>query len=1017
MKKKYLFLLLSIGLFSSAIAQTTLKGTVVSKTDGLPIIGATIISMDNTQNGVVTDFDGNFSLVVNQTSGTISISFIGYTKIELSYSGNETFQVEMEEDITSLDEVVLIGYGSAKKGDIVTAVSTVDNIETLSSRPVASLNDFLQGNVPGLTVTQQGGSPASSGKIVIRGVGSLNNQDVLTVVDGVIYNGPQISPNDIASVSVLKDAAAAAIYGAQAAAGVIVIETKKGKIGKPVISIDTYTGIKQVSNLPTPLNARQQADTYNLAVFNAGSSSFQSAHDGAQNPWGQVTRTNWVEEVFRSAQTNNVNVNISGASETANYSASVGYFKQEGVLLGTDSERYTLRVRSDYKLTDKLTIGENVNIGISEAVGANTSSGYSGILANAMYMPSAAPVYDEFGEFHGVAPYDLANFAGAYGDVYNPVALLLRPAITSPTTSVNANLFLEYDIIDGLTYRSSFAYNTSQNNFKRFLPIRPELGRTNLTNSLWQRTTFSSNWIWDNQISYDKSFGDHKINATAIYSAQFHELESYSVYGEGFSSESPSNQYIGNASTFDPPESSVSERALLSMIARATYDYKGKYFVTGSIRRDESSRLHPDNQVDYFSAVSAGWRISNEDFFNVKGIDDLKFRASWGEIGNIGSIGVYSFDVPLGTQFSQIGENGFQNDKGVFAERNSNPGLKWERIQSTNIGIDLDMFNYKLGITADYYIKETEGMVFRGSDESHSGLNPAQENAGLVENKGIEIAVNYKDKIGDLNYTIRANASKIKNKLKNLDGYGAGGDVILEDDNVRDVLRPFRTQVGRELFTNFLVPHLGVFQNQAEIDAHSLNGNLIQPNAVPGDFKFADTNGDGKIDADDRAYMGSYQPDFTYSFGASLDYKGFDLNFNFYGVSGSSVFNGYKYLTLNASLNGFNLDNRVLNAWTPTNTDTDIPRIATTDNNNNFGTTSDWYLEDASFLRLRNITLGYTIPESAIKGANLRLFLSAENLFTITNYSGLDPEVGGKGLDTGQYPVSKTFSVGLSLKL
>ena len=1017
MKKKYLFLLLSIGLFSSAIAQTTLKGTVVSKTDGLPIIGATIISMDNTQNGVVTDFDGNFSLVVNQTSGTISISFIGYTKIELSYSGNETFQVEMEEDITSLDEVVLIGYGSAKKGDIVTAVSTVDNIETLSSRPVASLNDFLQGNVPGLTVTQQGGSPASSGKIVIRGVGSLNNQDVLTVVDGVIYNGPQISPNDIASVSVLKDAAAAAIYGAQAAAGVIVIETKKGKIGKPVISIDTYTGIKQVSNLPTPLNARQQADTYNLAVFNAGSSSFQSAHDGAQNPWGQVTRTNWVEEVFRSAQTNNVNVNISGASETANYSASVGYFKQEGVLLGTDSERYTLRVRSDYKLTDKLTIGENVNIGISEAVGANTSSGYSGILANAMYMPSAAPVYDEFGEFHGVAPYDLANFAGAYGDVYNPVALLLRPAITSPTTSVNANLFLEYDIIDGLTYRSSFAYNTSQNNFKRFLPIRPELGRTNLTNSLWQRTTFSSNWIWDNQISYDKSFGDHKINATAIYSAQFHELESYSVYGEGFSSESPSNQYIGNSSTFDPPESSVSERALLSMIARATYDYKGKYFVTGSIRRDESSRLHPDNQVDYFSAVSAGWRISNEDFFNVKGIDDLKFRASWGEIGNIGSIGVYSFDVPLGTQFSQIGENGFQNDKGVFAERNSNPGLKWERIQSTNIGIDLDMFNYKLGITADYYIKETEGMVFRGSDESHSGLNPAQENAGLVENKGIEIAVNYKDKIGDLNYTIRANASKIKNKLKNLDGYGAGGDVILEDDNVRDVLRPFRTQVGRELFTNFLVPHLGVFQNQAEIDAHSLNGNLIQPNAVPGDFKFADTNGDGKIDADDRAYMGSYQPDFTYSFGASLDYKGFDLNFSFYGVSGVSVFNGYKYLTLNASLNGFNLDNRVLIAWTPTNTDTDIPRIATKDNNSNFGTTSDWYLEDASFLRLRNITLGYTIPESAIKGANLRLFLSAENLFTITNYSGLDPEVGGKGLDTGQYPVSKTFSVGLSLKL
>ena len=1017
MKNLYL-LLLSIGLFSNAIAQTTIKGTVVSKSDGLPIPGATVLSMDDTQNGVVTDFDGNFSLVVNQASGKISISFIGYAKIELSYTGDQTFQIEMEDDLTSLDEVVIIGYGSAKKGDIVTAVSTVDNIETLSSRPVSSLNEFLQGNVPGLTVTQQGGSPASSGKIVIRGIGSLNNQDVLTVVDGVIYNGPQISPNDIASVSVLKDAAAAAIYGAQAAAGVIVIETKKGKIGKPVISIDTFAGIKQVSNLPTPLNARQQADVYNLAVFNAGSSTFQSAHDGYQNPWGQVTRTNFIEEVFRNAQTNNVNVNISGASETVNYSASVGYFKQEGVLLGTDSERYTLRVRSDYKLTDKLTIGQNVNVGISEAVGANTRSGYSGVLANAMYMPSAAPVYDEFGEFHGVAPYDLSQFAGAYGDVYNPVALLLRPIITSPTFSVNANLFLEYDIIDDLTYRSSFAYNTSQDNYKRFDPKRPELGRTNLTNSLLQSTTSRYNWIWDNQISYDKSFGDHKINATAIYSAQFHELESSSVYGEGFSSEAAANQYIGNASTFNrPPTSNVSERALLSMIARATYDYKGKYFVTGSIRRDESSRLHPDNQVDYFSAVSAGWRISNEDFFNVKGIDDLKFRASWGEIGNIGSIGVYSFDVPLGTQISQIGENGRQNDKGVFAERNSNPNLLWERIQSTNIGIDLDMFDYKLGITADYYIKETEGMVFTGSDEKHSGLNPAQENAGLVENKGIEIAVNYRDKIGDLNYTIRANASKIKNELKNLDGYGAGGDVIIEDENLRAALQPFRTQVGRELFTNFLVPQLGIFQNQAEIDAHSLNGNLIQPNAVPGDFKFADTNGDGKIDADDREYMGSYQPDYTYSFGASLDYKGFDLNFSFYGVTGVSVFNGYKYLTLNAASNGFNLDNRVLNAWTPSNTNTDIPRISTKDNNNNFGTTSDWYLEDASFSRLRNIAIGYTLPESAIKGANLRLFLSAENLFTITNYSGLDPEVGGKGMDAGQYPVSKTFSLGLSLKL
>ncbi|UNY97914.1 TonB-dependent receptor [Zhouia spongiae] len=1022
MKKHYLFmLLLYVGMVSGVAAQTILKGTVVSKTDSAPVPGATVIANGQSQNGVATDFDGKFTLSVNEEEGTITVSSIGFKTIQLVYSGDQEFSLELEEEVSALDEVVLIGYGTAKKSDITSAISTVENIESISSRPVSTLSDFLQGNVPGVTVLQQGGDPSQNGRIVIRGYGSFADEAPLTVVDGVPYYGPAINPNDIASVSILKDAAAAAIYGAQAASGVIVIETKKGKKGKPRINFDLYSGIQSASNLPTPLNAQQQADVYNRAADNSGAPR-QSAHNAEQNPWGQVTRTNWMDAIFRTGAIYNANMNINGASDKVNYMTSFGYNKKEGLLLGTFSERFSFRVKTDIDLTDNITIGENVYYSRSEAVGTNSTSSYSGSIINALYMPSAAPVRDENGNFSGVVPERLSNFAGAYGDVYNPVALLLRPDITNPVNYLNANVYLNYNIANGLKFKTSYSYSSTNTKYKKFSPRIPELGRTNLNNYLYQSYSDTNRWVWDNQLSYKKSFGDHNLDLTAIYSSQFTDYEYFFQQGEGFSNEEPFNQYMSNASVIRTPETDVYEDALTSAIGRAMYNYKNKYFLSGSIRRDETSRLAKENQADYFPSASAAWKISGEDFFDVAAVNSLKLRASWGQIGNINSVGYYSFDVPLNTTTVILGADGSLDDKGTYVGRQSNPNLKWEISESLDFGIDASLFNNKLSIVADYFEKTTKGMIIPGLEDLHQGTTAADVNGGEVKNTGYEVAVSYKDQAGDLRYSISANASFLDNKLVNLDGYNSSGiDYIAHSDNVRSTLYPYRSVVGRELYSTYLIPYLGIFQSQDEIDAHSKDGALIQPNAVPGDFKFQDTNNDGKIDNNDRVFMDSYLPEVTYNVGLNFEYKGFDLNMILQGVGGVKVFNAYKFTAYNASQQGYNLDNRVLNAWTPENTSTDIPRLSTQDNNQTYGTTSSWYLEDASYLRFKNITLGYTVPQKAIgsllENSSLRVYLSAENLLTITNYSGMDPEVGGKGLDVGKYPPARTITAGLSLSL
>jgi TonB-dependent starch-binding outer membrane protein SusC len=1017
MKKFYLLILLS-SVSIWAFSQTILTGKVTDAANQ-PIIGASVY-VKGTNSGTSSNLEGFFELVTEQKEGILVVSFIGYVPVEQSFSASGDFAFVLAEDQTSLDEVVVIGYGASRKRDLTNAVSQVNQMEKITDRPVSNFNDFLQGNIAGVTVVQQGGDPTTQASIVIRGVPSVNFKDVLWIVDGMPYYGGALNPNDIESVSVLKDAASQAIYGAQAAGGVILVTTKNGKIGKPTLTVDAYTGVQQAMNLPTPLTAQQQNQVYNTAADNSEAVR-NPARDPEQNPWGNVDRTNWIDEIFRNAKVNSVNMALNGGSDLARYSASVNYLDKEGLLIGTSLQRLNARLKTDFSIGKRLTFGQNLYVINQEALGTNTSSSYSGTIINAIYMPSAAPVYDENGNFHGVAPQN-SIYAGTYGDVYNPVALLKRPTTTHPFTSLNAIFFGEYKIVGGLKYRSSFSLTQNNEEYKKFTPKVPENGRPSEMNYLEQEWARMGTRVWDNQVTYAKSLGGHNLDFTGVYSAQFTKYEGNSVSAQNFAREEEWYQYLVNAGSITKYDGGgVYEDALTSIIGRFRYNFMERYYISGSIRKDETSRFHKGNNSDVFPSVSGAWAISNESFMSgIEWVNLLKIRASWGRIGDVGSANYYAYNVPMSAQRPTMGEGNAQLVPGYYVKKQSNKDIKWETAESFNIGVDVSSMQGKIELTTDYFHKYTRDMIMTNAPDAHLGVSEGpDENVGTVLNKGIEIQLAHKNTIGNYRYSVAANASYIKNELIDLNNYSS--EYIYEGTNVRGALNPYRSEPGQELYSFYLITCEGTFKSQDEINKHvGPDGQLIQPNAKPGDLKFKDVKPDGVINDEDRTYKGNAFPDFTYGFNLTAGYKGFELSAVIQGVAGVKLFNGYKFSTYNAGLQGYNLDNRVLNAWSETNRGSDIPMLQTKDPNHNFGTNSDWYLEDANYARVKNVTLSYDLPVSIMSkvsnGSSIRLYVSAENLLTITKYSGLDPEVGGIGLDMGNYPVARVLSTGLSMK-
>lgn len=1029
-----------------SVAQNkTVRGRIVDK-NGDAIIGASIV-VKGTTRGTITNIDGEFTIDVNKNEKLV-VSYIGYVSQEITPT-NGDLTIVLEEDTKVLDEVVVLGYGAnTRKQDLSASVGVLNNTEELTTRPVSSTESMLQGQLAGVTVQSNGGDPTSTPSIVIRGQGSQNGDNVLWVVDGV-PGAPIASMNDIESITVLKDAASAAIYGAQSGAGgVILVTTKKAKEGAPSVSYDATFGIRQATNLPVPLNAEQEIEMRKLSYANAGF-TLPQGWDVTKNPWIATTRTDWMDEIFRTALYQRHNVAFNVGTENFSNRVSFAYDNDEGTLINTFNKNLSLRYNGKFKLNKWVTVSEDFVWKNTESQTSDTESAYTGAILSAIYMPASATVYNPIDGTYGgtttedpdyIAKYG-SNFADIHGDAVNPVRTLEANNIFNRTSDVWSTTSLEIaNVIPGLKFVSRFTYNLKNNNYKLFSPIRDEVGKPDLSNSLTESAYRSDSWKTENTLTYDNTFGKHTIGGLFSTTADHFTTRGLEVEGKDFQDESEYLQYLAYAGSLSATDYMTGPDANVSLIARAAYSYDDRYFVTASWRRDYAGRLPKANNYGDFPAATAAWKISNEEFFPKSDlISLLKIRASWGRVGNLGSIN-YNYSSPLlGTTFwTEQAQYGVMSNKlwnnFVYYQTAVNPNLTWETSEQTDIGLDIEMFKERLSIQLDYFDKRTFNLIQTQTMDwpSTIGVDAMLVNQGEVRNRGFEAQVSWNDQVNkNFSYFLSANFSYLKNwvsdiGVKDEDGNPGVWTGITTEDGVtdgsfRNIPYVYQTAEGEPLNSFYLIRTDGIFQSDEEAAAYvDKNGNRIQPDAKAGDLKFVDFNKDGTIDDQDRQYCGSATPKTTFALTGGFTYKKLSVSAMLQGVGGAQALNVAKYMTLSDVEGNFNRDSEILNAWSPTNTSSDIPRLSKNDPNSNFSTPSDWYLEDASYLRLKNLTVSYDLTDilrkiSHLKERNSRMsvYFSGENLFTITGYSGIDPECGG--YDTMKYPVSRVLSVGFKL--
>lgn len=986
----------------------------ITGADGTPLHGASVL-IKGTTVGTTTDVNGEFSLSVPDNA-VLAISYIGHETVEIIAKERQVINLQLMPSTQNGNEVVVVGYGTQKRSTVSGAVSDV-KLDHLTSRSLNNVAEALQGKTPGVIVTNEGGDPTSAPRVNIRGMGGINGESPLYVVDGAIYSNFPINPNEIETITVLKDAAAA-IYGARASGGVIVITTKKGKSGTASINVDAKYGVQSAWKKLEPLNAKEYADVMNLATDNAGRPRLD-AFNGSIYPDGQITRTNWMDDVFRTGKIQDYNVGVTGGTDKSKYYMSFGHRDGEGILLNTYAKRYNFRVNTDFQLKPWLKIGENMVYNFTNGTGANTGSPYTGALLTAIFYPPSVYPYNPDGTFAGLP----AQYSGAYGDVINPVAYLKRLDVQNPTNNYFFNPYAEIKLARNLNFRSNFAFTRSFSNFKQFESKVLEIGKIFDYNRLTQNENNFTEILAEQTANYFNKFGDHNLNVLAGYSYQSREDKFLLTYGQGFDDERPEFRYMTNAKEIFPSQSGRSKWSLISYLARVNYDYKGTYLLTLIARRDGSSLVAKKNRFENYGSVSAGWLISNERFMtNVSWLSNLKLRASYGVLGNLGSLPVNAAVIPLSLTTSYMG----QDPTLVYGYAESgieNPDLKWAKSLQSNIGIDMGVFNNRLTLTADYFVKTTKDMILQSPPPSTLGVpNGKYENVGEAQDKGFELGLNYNSNPNTaFRYSIGATLTKVDNKLVSLkEGIT---NLPTSNYNIRSMLTPILIETGYALYSYNVIKTDGLFKSQEEVDNYkNKDGNLVQPDAKPGDLKFVDENGDGTISELDRVVVGSAYPSFTYGFSFNASYKNFDFNLFAQGVQGNKLFNGLRFLTLQASVGGqnYNMMRDILNAWTPQNPNADIPRVSQTDPNGNFSRTSDWFIENGSYLRIKNITIGYTLPASftnRIHLNNLRVYVTSNNLFTITNYSGFDPEVGmdEQGLDKGRYPQARSVLAGITV--
>ncbi len=1023
------------------ISQQSGKVTGTVKDALGPVPGANV-SVKGTTIGTITDMDGRFSLDGAKRGDVIQISYIGYVTQNVQWDGG-ALNVTLIEDTQTLDEVVVLGYGVAqKKQDLSAAVGVVADAEKLSMRPVTSTEGMLQGQLPGVTVSSDGGAPTTTPNIVIRGQGSQNGDNVLWVVDGV-PGAPIPALTDIENIVVLKDAASAAIYGAvSGAGGCVLVTTKKAKEGSLSVSYDGIVGARQASNLLTPLDAEQQRQMRITSYANAGL-DLPNGWDLTKNPWAGVTRTHWMDEITRVALYHRHNISVNSGTDKAQNRFSAAFDSNDGTLINTYNKSTTMHYDGAFKINKWVTINQDLTWRNTHSRSVNTTSAHEGVILSAMKMPSSAQVYNADGSYAGVTTEDpeyIAKYGSNFADIYdggiNPVRLLKASNIYDRNSSVWSTTTLTIgNIVPGLKFVSRYTYNLNNTYYKGFTPRRPEVGKPNLENSMSESASRYSKWLTENTLTYDNTFGAHTVGALLSTTADRMYQRGLSINGQNLADESTYLQYVSFMSTHSINDYLTGPDANVAIIARLSYSFDDRYFLTASWRRDYASRLPKDNNYGDFPAVTAAWKISNEKFFPKNdAVNLLKLRGSWGRVGNLGSIG-YNYKAATLTgqgrgdwrsKASQYGiENGTMWGTSWWLENVVNPNLTWETSEQYDLGIDAEFLKSRLSVSLDYYNKRTFNLIQTQSMNwpNYIGMNAQLVNMGEVRNKGFEAMATWSDKVNkDWSYFVTGNVSYNHNEVTDIgikDSEGNAG-VWTGDGSYADIPYVYQTTEGQPLNSFYLIRCLGIFQSDEEAAAYQKDGQRIQPNAQAGDLKFEDYNGDGKIDNSDRQYMGNATPKWTYALTAGFSFKDLSVSAMFQGVGGSQIFYAGKTRILSDADGSFNRSVDILDAWSPTNTDSKIPRLSKNDLNNNFSTASTWYLEDGDYLRLKNLTVTYDLTRIMRKaahfgtrGSSLSVYFSGENLFTITNYSGMDPECGG--YDGLKYPVSRVYSFGVKL--
>ncbi|MBL4560186.1 MAG: TonB-dependent receptor [Labilibaculum sp.] len=1000
-----IFLFFVTPLFLGAYAQQTMeiKGNVNSEIGELP--GVSIV-IKGTINGTITDVEGNYTISA-LPSDILVFTFVGFLTIEEPVNSRSVIDVSMEENVQQLEEVIAIGYGTVRKKDLTGAISTVKG-DDLAKINTANFTQALQGQLAGVQVSSNGGSPGNEATILVRGISTINGNHPLYVVDDVPLDDISwLNPKDIESVQVLKDASSCAIFGSRASNGVIIIETKKAKEGQTNIIFDVSYSVQSVAKKPDLADATEYALIANKAAENSGQSL------PFADPSSLGKGTDWWDEATQLAPIHNYSLTINKGTKDLKVSTGLSYFNQDGIVKGGGYERITLRLNTEYKLTDKITIGENLSLSKDK-----TTNG-PGLVWDVQRIEPVIPVFLPEYEQEGKNEFSIYHPTDRT-DVANPMGALARSFDETDYLRIIGSFFAKLDIGSGFTAESKFAFYLSswENNWFRPNYYIEPTDKADV-NSVGRTHNNRTNYTWNNLIHYTKKWNDHKLNGIAGFTMESFEHRTLAGNGNELPSNHPDLRYLDAVTAAHWIEGTDEKSTQQSFLGRINYAYKGRYLLTASFRADASSRFSKENRWGYFPAISGAWNIAEESFVSdVNWLSQLKLRGGWGQVGNQ-DIDNDALLTTLGRTIYVFGVDR-EVDLGMAPTSVGNPNLKWETVEDINIGADLGFFNQELTVSFDYFERKSKDMLMGMSIPSYLGSawSTPWTNIGTLSTKGFEFVVNYRKKFNSgLKLNASVNVSRATSKMTKL----AFGEDIQSGNHQRlDMLT--RTKEGGATGTFYGWVTDGIFQNQSEVINYTDEfGNIIQPLAQAGDMRFKDLNGDGAITDEDRAVIGNPEPDFSFGININLAYKAFDLSMLFNGTYGNDVLNAIKPYT-HAGNGVYNSAKGLLNkAWNGEGSSNSQPRLAVVDNNQNFRY-SDYYIEDGSFLRLKSAQIGFNVPENVcrkIKLSKARLFVGAENVFTLTNFSGMDPDLGGsaleRGIDWGQYPLPRVFMLGANI--